>query len=57
MSPLFPLAQLGLARAAIFQNDTPKARKAYEDFFALWKDADPDIPVLIEAKKEYEKIK
>ena len=57
MSPLFPLAQLGLARAATLQNDTAKARKAYEDFFALWKDADPDIPILIEAKKEYEKIK
>jgi len=57
LSPLFPLAQLGLARAAVLQNDTTKARKAYEDFFALWKDADNDIPVLIEAKKEYEKIK
>jgi predicted Zn-dependent protease len=57
MSPLFPLAQLGLARAATLQNDTAKARKAYEDFFALWKDADSDIPVLIEAKKEYEKFK
>jgi eukaryotic-like serine/threonine-protein kinase len=57
MSPLFPLAQLGLARAATMQNDTAKARKAYEDFFALWKDADSDISILIEAKKEYEKIK
>jgi serine/threonine protein kinase/predicted Zn-dependent protease len=57
LSPLFPLAQLGLARAATLQNDSAKARKAYEDFFALWKDADPDIPALIEAKKEYEKIK
>ena len=57
MSALFPLAQLGIARAAILQNDTSKARKAYQDFFALWKDADSDIPVLVEAKKEYEKIK
>ena len=57
MSPLFPLAQLGLARASTLQNDTAKARKAYEDFFVLWKDADADIPILIEAKKEYEKIK
>lgn len=57
MSPLFPLAHLGLARAATLQNDSAKARKAFEDFFALWKDADPDIPILIEAKKEYEKIK
>ena len=57
MSPLFPLAHLGLARAATLQGDTGKARNAYEDFFALWKDADADVPVLIEAKKEYEKLK
>jgi serine/threonine protein kinase/tetratricopeptide (TPR) repeat protein len=57
MSPLYPLAHLGLARAATLQNDSTKSRKAYEDFFAFWKDADPDIPILIEAKKEYEKIK
>ena len=37
--------------------DTARARKYYQDFFALWKDADPDIPILIEAKKEYEKLK
>ena len=37
--------------------DTAKARKAYQDFFGLWKDADPDIPILIDAKKEYEKLK
>ena len=57
MSPLFPLAHLGLARAASLQNDSTKARKAYEDFFALWKDADQDIPILVDAKKEYEKVK
>jgi eukaryotic-like serine/threonine-protein kinase len=57
MSPLFSLAHLGMARAATLQGDGAKARKAYEDFFALWKNADGDIPVLIEAKKEYEKIK
>jgi hypothetical protein len=34
-----------------------KIRRAYQDFFALWKDADADIPILIEAKKEYEKAK
>jgi len=56
MSPLFPLAHLGLARAAVLQGDTLKARKAYQDFFALWKNADPDIPVLLAAKKEYEKL-
>jgi tetratricopeptide (TPR) repeat protein len=57
MSALYPLAHLGLARAATLQGDAARARKAYEDFFALWKDADGDIPVLIEAKKEYEKLK
>jgi tetratricopeptide (TPR) repeat protein len=56
-SPLYSLAHVGLARAAVLQSNTPKARKAYQDFFALWKDADPDTPILIEAKKEYEKLK
>jgi tetratricopeptide (TPR) repeat protein len=56
-SPFFPLAHLGLARAAAIAGDTRKSRQAYQDFFALWKDADPDIPILIEAKKEYEKVK
>ena len=57
LSPLYPLAHLGLARAAVLQGDTPKARKEYQDFLALWKDADSDLPILIEAKKEYEKVK
>jgi len=51
------LAHLGLARAAVLQGDLTKARKAYEDFFQFWKDADAELPVLIEAKKEYEKLK
>jgi serine/threonine protein kinase/Tfp pilus assembly protein PilF len=58
--PLFlthPLSQLGLARAYALQGDTAKARTAYHDFLALWKDADPDIPVLISAKAEYAKLK
>ena len=54
---LYPLADLGLARAAALQGDATTARKAYQDFFAFWKDADNDIPILIEAKKEYEKLK
>ena len=57
LTVIYPLARLGLARAAVLQGDTTKARKAYEDFFALWKDADADLPVLIEAKKEYEKLR
>ena len=56
-SPLFPLAHLGLARAAAIAGDTTKSRQAYQDFFALWKDADADIPILIQAKQEYEKLK
>ena len=54
---LHPLAHLGLARAAALTGDTAKSRKAYEDFFALWKDADPDIPILQQAKQEYDKLK
>ena len=52
-SYLYPLAHLGLARAAALTGDVATSRKAYQDFFALWKDADADLPVLIEAKKEY----
>jgi predicted Zn-dependent protease len=51
--PFYPVSYVGLARAAALAGDTAKARKAYQDFFALWKDADADIPILIEAKKEY----
>ena len=57
MSTLYPHARLGFARALSLRGDAVGARKAYEDFFALWRDADPDIPILIEAKKEYEKLK
>lgn len=56
-SPLYPLAHLGLARAAMLAGDTAKARQSYQEFFALWKDADTDLPVLIEAKREFEKLK
>jgi eukaryotic-like serine/threonine-protein kinase len=55
--PEYPLARLGLARAYVLQGDKAKARTAYQDFFADWKDADPDIPILISAKTEYEKLK
>ena len=50
------LARLGLARAYVLQGDSAKARTAYEDFLTLWKDADPDIPVLKQAKAEYAKL-
>jgi serine/threonine protein kinase/tetratricopeptide (TPR) repeat protein len=55
--PVGALAHLGLARAYVLQGDAVKARAAYQDFFTLWKDADPDIPVLIAAKSEYAKLK
>ena len=57
LSYFYPLAQVGIARAAVLQGDTAKARKAYQDFFASWKDADADVALLIEAKKEYAKLK
>ena len=55
--PIGALAHLGLGRAYALQGDTAKARVAYQDFFALWKDADPDVPVLVVAKSEYAKLK
>ena len=55
-SPTYPLAYLGLARADVLRGDTAAARKHYDQFFAFWKDADRDLPVLIDAKKEYQKL-
>jgi eukaryotic-like serine/threonine-protein kinase len=54
--PLGALAQLQLGRAYAMAGDSTKARSAYQDFFALWKDADPDIPILKEGKAEYAKL-
>ena len=54
--PTGALAHLGLARAYALSGDTAKAITAYQDFLALWKDADPDIPILKEAKAEYAKL-
>ena len=50
------LAHLGLARAYAMQGDTVRARAAYQDFLTLWKDADPDVPILKQAKAEYAKL-
>jgi tetratricopeptide (TPR) repeat protein len=52
-----PLAHLQQGRAYAMAGDESKARAAYQDFFALWKDADPDIPILKQAKAEYAKFK
>jgi eukaryotic-like serine/threonine-protein kinase len=54
--PVGALAHLGLARAYALSGDPAKARTAYQDFFGLWKDADPDVPILKEAKAEYAKL-
>jgi hypothetical protein len=54
--PIGALAYLGLARAYALSGDTAKARNNYQDFLVLWKDADPDVPILRQAKKEYRKL-
>jgi len=55
-SPIGALAHLQLGRANVLSGGNIKARAAYQDFLALWKDADPDIPILKEAKAEYAKL-
>jgi eukaryotic-like serine/threonine-protein kinase len=55
--PIGALAHLGIARAYGLNRDTFKARAAYGDFLALWKDADAEIPILKQAKAEYQKLK
>lgn len=55
-SELAPLAHIGLARAYDIMGDAAKGRAAYQDFFTLWKDADPDIPILKRAQVEYAKL-
>jgi eukaryotic-like serine/threonine-protein kinase len=54
--PIGALAHLQLGRAYAMQGDTAKARAAYQDFLTLWKDADPDIPILKAAKSEFAKL-
>lgn len=56
LMPVYSLAHLGLARAARLQGDTAMAQQEYRQFLELWKDADPDLPALIEAKEEYAKL-
>lgn len=55
-APWGALARVGLARAYALQDDKGKAQAAYDNFFTLWKDADPDVPILIAAKAEYAKL-
>ncbi len=56
-NPLRHSPHLGLARSYALAGDATKSGAAYQDFLTLWKDADPDIPVLVTAKSEYAKLK
>lgn len=53
---VYPMSHLGMARSAVLTGDLDKARRWYQDFFAIWKAADPDIPALIQARQEYAKL-
>ena len=55
--PVFVLAHVGLARAYAISGESAKARAQYEEFFALWKHADPDCPILQRANVEYRKLR
>jgi tetratricopeptide (TPR) repeat protein len=54
--PIGALAHLQIARAYALQGDNAKALVAYQEFLTLWKDADPDIPILKQAKAEFAKL-
>jgi tetratricopeptide (TPR) repeat protein len=56
-SVLWPLAHLGMGRARVLSGDTAGARQMYDQFFTLWKNADADLPVLIQAKEEYARLR
>jgi hypothetical protein len=56
LSPLHALSRLHFARSLALAGDTAGARSAYQDLFAIWKDADPDLPALKQAKDEYARL-
>jgi hypothetical protein len=56
LDPIGALAHLQLGRAFALSGDVVKSRTAYQDFLTLWKDADPDIPILTQAQAEYAKL-
>jgi len=56
VSPLYPLAYLGIARAYALSGDISKSRHNYHNFLALWKDADPDLSILNEARSELDRL-
>ena len=53
---MYNLSHLGLGRAYALQGNTTQAKAVYQDFFTAWKDADPDIPIMKQAKTEYAKV-
>jgi len=55
--PAYALSHLNLGRAKAMQGDLAGAKTSYQNFFAMWKDADPDLPVLKQAKAEYAALK
>lgn len=57
LAQLYPLAQLGAARAAAAAGDNAKAREAYDLFLTIWREADPEVPLLREARLERERLK
>jgi tetratricopeptide (TPR) repeat protein len=56
VTTLYPLAQLGLARSYAFSGKTAESRRAYQVFFTLWKDADHDLPILMQARREFQEL-
>lgn len=56
-TPLVPLSHLWEARDLALTGDTTRSRQAYEEFFALWKDADADLPIFVDAREEYKRLK
>ena len=56
-SPVMALARLQLARAQAMSGDKPAARRSYQDFLSLWKQADTNLPLLADARAEYQKLK
>jgi eukaryotic-like serine/threonine-protein kinase len=55
-APMIPLAHLGIARARAIAGDLQGSRRAYEELFAIWKNADPDFPPLAVARAEYARL-
>ena len=54
--PVFSILRLDLARAHALAGDTAASRQAYQDFLALWNEADPDLPLLKQARDEYARL-